>query len=162
MGDWLEEGKKFPKVTMKNELGESVKVADHEGQYVVVYFYPKDNTPGCTREACEFRDQASQFKRNNAVVYGVSPDDVESHKKFSDKFDLNFSLLVDKDHKVAEKLGSWREKNMYGKKFMGIVRSTFLIAPDGKVAKVWKKVKVDGHADAVLDALKAHKKAQKS
>lgn len=161
MADWLEEGKKFPKVSMKNDDGESVKIADHEGEYVVMYFYPKDNTPGCTKEACDFRDQSAKFKRNNAVVFGVSPDDEASHQKFRDKFNLNFPLLVDKDHKVAEKLGAWREKNMYGKKFMGIVRSTFLVAPDGKVAKVWKKVKVDGHADAVLEAIKTHKKSQK-
>ncbi|MCA9164504.1 MAG: peroxiredoxin, partial [Planctomycetales bacterium] len=114
----------------------------------------KDDTPGCTREACAFRDGQSQFAEFGAKVLGVSPDDTASHAKFRDKFQLNFPLLCDTDHKVAEKYGAWREKNMYGKKSMGIQRSTFLIGPDGKVAKVWKRVQVEGHDQQVLAALK--------
>ncbi len=156
MAEWLEEGEKLPKIVMEDDAGNSVDLADHKGSYVVLYFYPRDNTPGCTREACEFRDHQNKLKRAGAVVFGVSPDSAASHQKFRDKFELNFPLLVDNDHKVAEKLGVWREKTLYGKKSMGIQRSTFLIGPDGKVVKLWKKVSVDGHAEAVLAALKAH------
>jgi len=120
----------------------------------VLYFYPKDDTPGCTREACAFRDRRKELEKLGAIVLGVSPDDAVSHGKFRDKFDLNFPLLCDVDHKVADKFGAWREKNMYGKKSMGIQRSTFLIDAEGKVAKVWKKVSVDGHDEQVLEALK--------
>jgi peroxiredoxin Q/BCP len=119
----------------------------------VLYFYPKDDTPGCTREACAFRDQQRKFKELGAVVLGVSTDSTESHGKFRDKYGLNFPLLADIDHKVADKYGAWREKNMYGKKSMGIQRSTFLIDATGKVARVWKAVKVDGHDQEVLNAL---------
>jgi peroxiredoxin Q/BCP len=120
----------------------------------VLYFYPKDDTPGCTKEACTFRDRFSELQSLGAVVLGVSADDVASHRKFSDKFSLNFPLLADTDHSVAEKYGAWREKNMYGKVSMGIQRSTFLIDASGCVAKVWKKVSVDGHDQQVIDALK--------
>jgi len=120
----------------------------------VLYFYPRDNTPGCTREACAFRDQKTPLKKLGARVLGVSPDSVTSHEKFRDKFKLNFPLLADADHKVAEKYGAWREKNLYGKKSMGVQRSTFLIDAAGKVARVWKKVNVDGHDAEVLAALK--------
>ena len=121
---------------------------------MVLYFYPRDDTPGCTREACAFRDQQAELKKLGAKVLGVSTDSVESHGKFRDKYELNFPLLADPDHKVAEKYGAWREKNMYGKKSMGIQRSTFLIDADGKVAKVWKAVKVDGHDEQVMAALR--------
>ena len=120
---------------------------------MVLYFYPKDDTPGCTKEACAFRDAEKKLAKSDATVLGVSPDDVASHVKFRDKYSLNFPLLADPDHKIAEKYGAWREKNMYGKKSMGIQRSTFLIDAAGKVAKVWKRVKVDGHDQQVLDAL---------
>ncbi len=120
---------------------------------MVLYFYPKDDTPGCTKEACAFRDRTRELAAKGAVVLGVSPDDVASHGKFRDKYSLNFPLLADDGHQVAERYGAWREKNMYGKTSMGIQRSTFLIDADGKVRKVWKKVNVDGHDEAVLEAL---------
>jgi peroxiredoxin Q/BCP len=154
MADWIEPPAKAPVFTLKATDGSTVKLADLKGRPVVLYFYPKDDTPGCTKEACAFRDRHSEIQQLGAVVLGVSADDVTSHKKFSDKFSLNFPLLADIDHKVAEKYGAWREKNMYGKVSMGIQRSTFLIDVDGKVAKVWKKVSVDGHDQQVIDALK--------
>jgi peroxiredoxin Q/BCP len=154
MADWIEEGKKAPAFTLPTDDGGKVKLSDFKGQPVVLYFYPRDNTPGCTREACAFRDSQSDLKKLDAVVLGVSTDTVESHQKFRDKFELNFPLLADVDHKVSEKYGAWREKNMYGKKSMGIQRSTYLIDADGKVAKVWKRVKVDGHHEQVLEALR--------
>ncbi len=155
MGDWIEEGKKAPDFTLATDAGEKIKLSSLQGAPVVLYFYPKDDTPGCTKEACAFRDQKAALKKAGAKVLGVSPDDVASHAKFRDKFDLNFPLLADLGHKVADKYGAWREKNMYGKKSMGIQRSTFLIDADGKVAKVWKRVKVDGHDEAVLEAIAA-------
>jgi peroxiredoxin Q/BCP len=155
MGDWIEAGERAPAFTLTADDGAKVRLADFKGRPVVLYFYPKDDTPGCTREACAFRDQHGPLKKLGAVVLGVSADDVASHEKFRDKFDLNFPLLADPDHAVAEKYGAWREKNMYGKKSMGIQRSTFLIDVDGKVAKVWKAVKVDGHDEQVMDALAA-------
>jgi thioredoxin-dependent peroxiredoxin len=154
MDDWVEEGKKAPAFTLQADDGSKVKLADLKGEPVVVYFYPRDDTPGCTKEACAFRDRTSELKKLGAHVLGISTDTVESHVKFRDKFDLNFPLLADVDHKVAEKYGAWREKNMYGKKSMGIARSTFLIDADGKVAKVWKRVQVDGHDEQVLAALR--------
>jgi peroxiredoxin Q/BCP len=119
-----------------------------------LYFYPKDDTPGCTKEACAFRDLQADMKKLGAKVMGVSPDNEESHAAFRDKYRLNFPLLADVDHKVAEKYGAWREKNMYGKKSMGVQRSTFLIDADGKVVRAWKRVQVDGHDQQVLAALK--------
>jgi thioredoxin-dependent peroxiredoxin len=153
MSDWLEVGDKAPAFTLFSDLGKKTKLSDFKGQLVVLYFYPKDDTPGCTKEACAFRDASKQLKELGAVVLGVSPDDEASHAKFRDKFSLNFPLLADPDHSVAEAYGAWREKNMYGKKSMGIQRSTYLIGADGKIAKVWKKVSVDGHDAAVLEAL---------
>jgi peroxiredoxin Q/BCP len=153
MSDWIEEGKKAPAFTLAADDGTKVKLADLKGTPVVLYFYPKDDTPGCTIEACAFRDRQDEIAALGAKVFGVSPDTVESHVKFRDKYELNFPLLADPDHKVAEKYGAWREKNMYGNKKMGVQRSTFLIGPDGKVAKLWKKVKVDGHDDQVIEAL---------
>jgi len=154
MSDWLEEGSKAPSVTLTADDGSKVKLADLKGSPVVLYFYPADDTPGCTREACAFRDRWSELKKLGAKIYGISPDDVASHVKFKSKYKLNFPLLADPEHHVAEKFGAWREKNMYGKKRMGIVRSTFLIGPDGVVKKVWRSVKVDGHDDAVIKAIK--------
>jgi len=151
--DWIEEGAKAPAFTLTADDGSKIRLADLKGSPVVLYFYPKDDTPGCTKEACAFRDAESKLQAAGATVLGVSPDDVASHEKFRDKFGINFPLLADPDHKVAEKYGAWREKNLYGKKSMGIQRSTFLIDSQGKVAKVWKRVKVDGHDAQVLDAL---------
>ena len=153
MADWIEPGEKAPAFTAKDDLGATVKLADLKGKPVVLYFYPKDDTPGCTKEACAFRDAYKQIQKLGAVVLGVSPDDVASHAKFRDKYKLNFRLLADPDHALAEKYGAWREKNMYGKKSMGIQRSTYLIDAAGKVAKVWTRVKPEEHAEQVLEAL---------
>jgi len=154
MSDWIEAGTKAPDFTLPADDGSKVKLSALKGKPVVLYFYPKDDTPGCTREACAFRDRKTALTKLGAVVLGVSADDVASHVKFRDKFKLNFPLLADVDHKVAEKYGAWREKNMYGKKSLGIQRSTFLIDAAGNVAQVWKKVNVDGHDDQVIEALK--------
>ena len=153
MSDWIEPGQKAPAFTLTADDGSKVRLADLAGSPVVLYFYPKDDTPGCTKEACAFRDLKKDLQKHGAKVYGVSADDVASHVKFRDKFQLNFPLLADVDHAVAEKYGAWREKNMYGKVSMGIQRSTYLIDAKGKVAKVWKRVQVDGHDQKVLEAL---------
>lgn len=155
MTDWIAPLSKAPAFTLKATDGSTVKLSELKGKPVVLYFYPKDDTPGCTREACAFRDRLPELKKLGAVVLGISADDVTSHKKFSDKFSLNFPLLSDTDHAIAEKFGAWREKNMYGKVSLGIQRSTFLIDGEGRVAKVWKKVSVDGHDQQVIDALKS-------
>ncbi|MCL4109668.1 UNVERIFIED_CONTAM: hypothetical protein GTU68_055029 [Idotea baltica] len=154
MADWIEAGQKAPAFTLKATDGSTVKLSDLKGKPVVLYFYPKDDTPGCTKEACAFRDRKDELTKLGAVVLGVSPDTVDSHVKFTEKFDLNFPLLADKDHKVAEKYGAWREKNRYGKVSMGIQRSTFVIDAEGKVAKTWKAVKVDGHDEKVLEIVR--------
>jgi peroxiredoxin Q/BCP len=153
MADWVEEGETAPDFTLPSDDGGQVKLSDLRGKPVVLYFYPKDDTPGCTKEACAFRDRTADLKAKGAVVLGVSPDDVASHGKFRDKYSLNFPLLADDGHQVAERYGAWREKNMYGKTSMGIQRSTFVIDGEGKVRKVWKKVNVDGHDEQVLEAL---------
>lgn len=154
MADWIEPGKKAPDFTLSSDDGGKIKLSALKGQPVVLYFYPRDDTPGCTREACAFRDQKSALAKLGAKVLGVSADTLESHGKFRAKFDLNFPLLADEDHKVAEKYGAWREKNLYGKISMGIQRSTYLIDAEGKVARVWKKVNVDGHDVEVISAIK--------
>jgi peroxiredoxin Q/BCP len=153
MSDWLEVGSKAPAFTLPNAEGKKVKLSDFKGSAVVLYFYPKDDTPGCTKEACAFRDRSAELKKLGAVVVGISSDSTASHAKFADKYSLNFPLLSDESHEVSEKYGAWREKNMYGKKSMGIQRSTYLIDAQGKIAKVWKKVSVDGHDAEVLEAL---------
>jgi peroxiredoxin Q/BCP len=153
MGDWVEPGQVAPDFTLPADDGSQVTLSQLRGAPVVLYFYPRDNTPGCTREACAFRDRQAQFKRRKVHVLGVSPDSVESHRKFREKFQLNFRLLADTDHKVAEAYGAWRAKNLYGKRTMGIQRSTFLIDKNGVVRKTWKKVSVDGHDEEVLAAL---------
>ena len=153
MSDWIEVGAKAPDFTLAADDGSKIKLSALKGQPVVLYFYPRDDTPGCTREACAFRDAKKQLAAVGAKVLGVSTDDVASHEKFRDKYKLNFPLLADPDHKVAEKYGAWREKNMYGKKSMGIQRSTYLIDAEGKVAHVWQRVQVDGHDAKVLAAL---------
>lgn len=153
MTDWLEPGTKAPAFTLASDDGTKVKLTDLKGSPVVLYFYPADDTPGCTKEACAFRDRKSELQKLGAKVIGIGPDDVKSHVKFRDKYDLNFPLLADPDHAVAEKFGAWREKNMYGKKSMGVVRSTFLIDAKGVIRQVWKAVRVDGHDAKVIEAL---------
>ena len=155
MSEWLEVGTKAPAFTAVTDSGTKVKLSDFKGKIVVLYFYPKDDTPGCTKEACAFRDASSQLEKLGAVVLGVSPDDEKSHAKFRDKFTLNFPLLADPEHKIGDAYGAWREKNMYGKKSMGIQRSTYHLDATGKIAKVWKKVSVDGHDAAVLEAIQS-------
>ena len=148
-------GKKAPEFTLPGSKGEDVALKNLKGKTVVLYFYPKDDTPGCTKEACDFRDNVRKFTSKKAVVLGVSPDSLKAHDKFIDKFELPFELLADTDHAVAEKYGVWVEKSMYGRKYMGIERSTFVIDGDGKVKAIFRKVKVDGHVDEVLEAVKS-------
>ncbi len=151
----VEEGKPAPTFTLPSDSGEQVSLDSLRGKPVVLYFYPKDDTPGCTTQACGIRDAWGEFERRGAVVLGVSPDSAKKHVKFRDKYSLPFTLLADEDHAVAETYGVWVEKSMLGKKYMGIERSTFVIDPDGNVAKVMRKVKPDTHADDVLAALPA-------
>jgi thioredoxin-dependent peroxiredoxin len=155
MSEWIEEGVTAPDFALKADDGREVRLSALRGQPVVLYFYPKDDTPGCTKEACAFRDRSADLKARGAVVLGVSPDDVASHGKFRDKYSLNFPLLADAGHQVADRYGAWREKNLYGKVSMGIQRSTFLIDSAGTVRKVWKRVNVEGHDAEVLAALAA-------
>jgi len=155
MSDWLEEGAKLPSFTLVDDHGKKVKSSQWAGSPVVIYFYPKDDTPGCTKQACAFRDAADELQRLGAVIAGISCDAEASHAKFRDKYSLNFPLLVDTNHVVAEKFGAWREKNMYGKKSMGIQRSTFLFDAKGRLIKVWKRVQVDGHDAQVIEAIAA-------
>jgi peroxiredoxin Q/BCP len=153
MSDWIEEGQEAPDFTLEDDEGNDVSLADFRGQPVVLYFYPKDDTPGCTKEACAFRDRKGDIAERGAVVLGVSPDDVASHARFKEKYGLNFPLLADRTHGVAEAYGAWREKTLYGKKTVGIQRSTFLVDGEGEVVKVWRRVQVEGHDDQVLKAL---------
>jgi peroxiredoxin Q/BCP len=146
-------GKKAPAFKAVDDQGKEVSLDDLKGKKIVLYFYPKDDTPGCTKEACAFRDGASQIRKKGAVVLGVSADSVGSHEKFKKKFDLNFPLLSDPDKKLIQDYGVWKEKSMYGKKYMGIERTTVIIDEQGKVAQVFEKVKVDGHFDEVLGTL---------
>jgi peroxiredoxin Q/BCP len=146
----LSEGDKAPAFDLPSSDGGNVSLKSLAGKTVVLYFYPKDDTPGCTREAQAFRDAAAKLKKKKVVVLGVSRDSIAAHCKFRDKYSLNFALLSDADHSVMEKYGAWGEKKLYGKTSMGVIRSTFLIGPDGKIQKAWPKVKVDGHVDAVL------------
>lgn len=154
MTDFIEVGEKAPAFTLLDDTGTKVKLADLKGNLVLLYFYPRDDTPGCTKQACAFRDRFAEIKKLGVALFGISTDTAESHTKFRKKFDLPFPLLVDEDHAMAEKYGAWREKNMYGKKSMGIQRSTYLIDTQGKVAAVWKRVKVDGHDEQVIEAVK--------
>ena len=149
----VEEGKQAPTFTLRSDTGEDVSLASLRGQPVVLYFYPRDDTPGCTRQACGIRDAWGEFERRAAVVLGVSPDSPSKHTKFRDKYRLPFTLLADEDHAVAEAYGVWVEKSMLGKKYMGIERSTFVIDADGNVAKVMRRVKPDTHSGDVLAAL---------
>ncbi len=149
----VEEGKPAPDFELTSDSGEQVKLSDFRGKPVVLYFYPRDDTPGCTKQACGIRDNYGAFADRGAVVLGVSTDDVTSHVKFKQKYGLPFTLLADPEHKVADDYGVWGEKSAYGKTYMGVERSTFLIDSEGNVAKVMRKVKPDRHADDVLAAL---------
>ncbi|MGD8922177.1 MAG: thioredoxin-dependent thiol peroxidase [Candidatus Zixiibacteriota bacterium] len=146
-------GSKAPAFTLENQDGKKVSLKDFEGQWVVLYFYPKDNTPGCTTEACEFTDAMPNFKKLKAVVLGVSPDSVKSHQNFIAKQNLGITLLSDPDHRILEKYGVWQLKKNYGKEYHGVVRTTFLINPNGRIEHIWEKVKARGHAEAVQEFL---------
>jgi peroxiredoxin Q/BCP len=149
------EGLHAPEFTLKNESGEDVSLSDFAGKkYIILYFYPKDATPGCTTEACEFRDAHESFQNLNAVILGVSLDDEKTHTKFIEKHGLPFSLLIDDQHEVSEAYGVWTLKKNFGKEYMGIERSTFLIDPTGTVIKEWRKVKVKGHVEDALQTLR--------
>lgn len=152
---WPQEGTKAPDFTTVAHDGSPVRLSSFKGRPVVLYFYPKDDTPGCTVEACGFRDAHAQFGRHKAVVLGVSPDSARSHVKFREKHRLPFTLLADEDHSVAEKYGAWRTKSMYGRNYMGIARSTFVIDKTGRIAKAFTAVKPQGHEQEVLDAVAA-------
>jgi peroxiredoxin Q/BCP len=146
-------GDKAPDFNMPTDGGGTVSLSGLKGKTVILYFYPKDDTPGCTTEACNFRDNLPHFETKNAVVIGVSKDDVKKHDKFKTKHDLNFTLATDEDESVCMAYGTWVEKSMYGKKYMGIDRSTFLIDPQGKITHIWRGVKVPGHVEEVLGKL---------
>jgi peroxiredoxin Q/BCP len=149
----IEEGKPAPDFELSNDSGETVKLSDLRGKQVVLYFYPKDDTPGCTTQACGIRDTYGEFEQAGAVVLGVSPDSVSRHVKFKEKYDLPFTLLADPEHELAERYGVWGEKKYMGKSYMGISRTTFVIGPDGAIVKVMEDVKPATHADDVLAAL---------
>lgn len=149
----LEVGQPAPEIALRDGDGHPVSLRDFRGKKVVLYFYPKDATPGCTREACDFRDRCAEFAAAGAVVLGVSPDGESSHRKFAAKYDLPFPLLADVENRAATDYGVWKEKSMYGRTFMGIVRTTVLIDEEGRVARVWPKVRVAGHGDEVLAAV---------
>ena len=150
----VEVGKTAPAFHLPDQNGDTHQLKDYRDKWVILYFYPKDNTSGCTDETCQFRDDFPRFKRAKAVIWGMSPDSVASHKKFATKLDIPFDLLADDQSKICTKYGVWQEKSMYGRKYMGVVRTTYLINPNGKVAARWDKVKVKGHAQDVLNTLK--------
>jgi peroxiredoxin Q/BCP len=149
----IEKGSEAPNFTLDSDAGEAVTLSALRGKRVVLYFYPKDDTPGCTVQACDFRDALPRFDGVEAVVLGVSPDSVASHAKFRAKFDLNFPLLADEDHAVAQAYGVWTEKKMYGRTYMGIERSTFLIDEEGRIVEAWRKVKPQGHTEMLAQLL---------
>ena len=150
----LAEGDKAPAFNLPNQNGEKVKLADLKGQTIVLYFYPKANTSGCTTQACGVRDRRTDYEAAGARVIGISPDEVKDVDRFAGKYDLDFTLLADADHAVAEKYGTWVEKSMYGRKYMGVQRATFIVDPKGKIARVFPKVQPKKHDDLVLAALK--------
>jgi peroxiredoxin Q/BCP len=150
----LKAGSKAPSFSLQSDDGKNISLNDFAGKKVVLYFYPKDDTPGCTREACSFTENANALRKAGAVVLGVSADSVASHEKFKKKYKLNFPLLSDPDRETIRKYGVWKEKNMYGKKTMGVERTTFIIDEEGKIAHIFPKVKVDGHTEKVLEKLK--------
>jgi thioredoxin-dependent peroxiredoxin len=152
----LSEGQQFPEFSLQDQDGNRISNADLKGSKAILYFYPKDDTPGCTVEACEFQSAAADLKaagKEGARVLGVSPDSPKSHRKFADKFNLSFTLLADVDHALADSVGVWVEKSMYGKKYMGVDRTTFVLDEQGKVAKIYSKVKPEGHAGSVISEL---------
>ena len=149
----IEPGKKAPAFALKDQHGNVHRLSDYAGQPVILYFYPKDDTPGCTKESCDFEERLPRFTKAKAAVFGISILDEKSKAKFAAKHNLTFPLLADPDHEVADKYGVWQEKSLYGRKFMGIARTTYLIGADGKVQQRWDNVKVDGHADAVFEAV---------
>ncbi|MBM3771234.1 MAG: thioredoxin-dependent thiol peroxidase [Acidimicrobiia bacterium] len=151
----IEPGRKAPTFTLRDQDGKVHRLTDYVGHPVVLYFYPKDDTPGCTKEACAFQDTLSRLRKSKAGIFGVSILDEASKRRFATKHDLTFPLLADVDHEVAEKYGVWQKRSLYGRSFMGIARTTYLIDADGKVARRWDNVKVDGHADAALGAVEA-------
>jgi peroxiredoxin Q/BCP len=150
-----EAGQPAPEFTLHDQDGREVSLTQFKGHPVVLYFYPKDDTSGCTKEACAFRDARADYEKAGAKVLGVSPDDVKSHRKFADKYELPFTLLADPEKTVCQAYGVWKEKSMYGNTYMGVERTTFVIDKKGKIAQVFPKVKVDGHSEAVLEAIRA-------
>lgn len=150
----LKVGDKAPAFKLKNQDEETISLSGLKGKPVVLYFYPKDDTPGCTKEACNFRDEFPKFGKLKAEIIGISTDSVKSHKKFAEKYGLPFNLLADEKKEVVEKYGVWKEKNMYGRKYLGIERTTFIINSDGRIANIFPKVKVDEHNKEVMEALK--------
>jgi len=152
-------GEKAPGFSLLDSTGRTVNLKDFRGKKIVLYFYPKDQTPGCTKEACSFNDRIAEFRKHGAVVLGVSADGVESHAKFAERYGLRFPLLSDPDKKVIKAYGVWKKKSLYGKEFMGIERTTFVIDEDGLIQAVFPKVRVEGHSEVVLDALKNPRKA---
>jgi peroxiredoxin Q/BCP len=148
-------GNKAPAFSVLDDQDRRVSLKDFEGRPVVLFFYPKDDTTGCTKEACSFRDALPRFDKMNATILGISPDSTKSHRKFKEKYDLPYTLLADEDHKVAEQYGVWGEKSMYGRKYLGILRTTFVIDAKGKIAKVFEKVKPEEHATEVAEAVAA-------
>jgi peroxiredoxin Q/BCP len=149
----VQEGALAPDFTLPADDGSNISLSSFRGRKVVLYFYPKDNTPGCTTQACDLRDNHAAVQAKGAVVLGVSPDEPRSHEKFRNKYGLNFPLLSDEDHRVAEAYGVWKEKSIYGRRFWGIERSTFLIDEEGMVVEAWRKVRPKGHAERVMDIL---------
>ncbi|CUB14624.1 Putative peroxiredoxin bcp [Bacillus safensis] len=152
----IEVGQQVPDIELTGDNGEKVKLSDFKGKHTVLYFYPKDMTPGCTTEACDFRDRHQSFAELDAVIIGVSPDSQDKHQKFKEKHDLPFLLLVDDEQKLSEAFGVWKLKKNFGKEYMGIERSTFLINKEGTLVKEWRKVKVKDHVEEALEELKAH------
>ena len=150
----VELGQVIPDFTLPASTGQDVKLSDYRGKKVVIYFYPKDMTPGCTQESCDFRDYHGDFEKHGVVVLGISPDPIKSHTKFIEKHSLPFMLLSDTEHEVADLFGVWQLKKMYGREYYGIVRSTFLIDEEGKLIKEWRSVKVKGHTNEVLEAVR--------
>ena len=149
----LKVGDPAPHFTAPSDSGQNLSLKDFRGKKVILYFYPKDNTPGCTQQACDFRDAMGRLRSNGVAVLGVSPDSVASHQKFKQKHSLPFPLIVDEDHRIAQSYGVWQEKSLYGRKFRGIVRSTFVIDEKGKIAEVYEKVKVNGHVESLIETV---------
>ncbi len=152
--DILSIGDKAPDFSSTDENGKKISLKDFKGSKVVMYFYPKDDTTGCTAEACDFRDNFARIKKSGAMLLGISPDTEKSHTKFKEKYELPFPLVADTEKVICEAYGVWQEKSMYGRKYMGVVRTTFIIDEKGKIAHIFPKVKVKGHVDAILEALK--------